>query len=256
MNETARPDDGHEEISFNTVQYLTFKDGQLYWKKQKVITETRQRLALTALQRTGAFLLVVAALAAPSVTYMAEFENICRNTKNRTPFCPPEKSTTAQKDDKKLPPVVQPLPPPSPPVAQKPEPPLIAYVVFFAHGSASIEASQLTALKRFFQPLALCAGLDVRARGLASSAPYGDGNDSRNIALSARRVEEVVRVGASAGVHVSKAPFWASPKEMDAERGFQDSDERQGRLLEREPFNRRVELRVVSYGECKTASSR
>jgi hypothetical protein len=79
--------DGHEEINLDTIENLTIKDGELYWRGSRLKTETVQHVALTGLQGLGGVLIVVGALASPIVAYVANLDKICAVTGSRAPFC-------------------------------------------------------------------------------------------------------------------------------------------------------------------------
>jgi hypothetical protein len=218
--------DGHTEINFDNIHNLTIKDGELYWKKHKLTIETTQKFVFSLWQKISGILLLIAALASPLVTYVANLANICKYTGGRFPYCGSiEESITPA--------------------------PLVAYTVFFGDGTARISVAQMDALREFLHPLAACDGVILSARGFASSAPYPENSDLRNIMLSSQRVQAVVTVAETMGVHVSGDQQWDSLKSMVAARAFQDSEKgNKSRLPDREAFNRRVELRVTSYGAC------
>lgn len=220
--------DGHTQINFNTIHNLTIKDGELYWKKHKLKTETTQKFVFSLWQKISGMLLLIAALASPVVTYVANLANICKYTGGRFPYCGSsifEESIT--------------------PV------PLVAYTVFFGNGTARISAAQMDALREFLHPLAACDGVILSARGFASSAPYAENSDLRNIMLSSQRVQAVVTAAETMGVqHMTGDQQWDSLESMFAARAFKDSKESKSRFPDREAFNRRVEIRVTSYGAC------
>jgi hypothetical protein len=137
----APPDsDGHEQINFDNVANLTIKDGQLYWKKEKLKTETRQKLDLTFWQKVGAVVLsasvAVAAILTPVGQYVADLDKICPNTSYSAPYCDTWKKhhdeqeqelkakiRAAEKPATPIPDTV-PEPPPAPPLPVKaPAPP-------------------------------------------------------------------------------------------------------------------------------------
>jgi|SRR5882672_12638087 len=98
--------DGHEEINLETIQNLTIKDGELYWRGDRLKTETVQHVALTGLQGLGGVLIVVGALASPIVVYTANLDKICTFTGNRALFCPvtnPDKRQSAGPGHKPMP---------------------------------------------------------------------------------------------------------------------------------------------------------
>lgn len=130
----APPDaDGHEEINFDTISNLTIKNGALYWKKQKLKTETQQRLVLSVPQKIAATVISVcvpiAAILTPVSQYVADLDKICPNTGYEAPFC---KGWKARHDKQELKPDTvsdqppkssTPLPSPSVPApAKSPEP--------------------------------------------------------------------------------------------------------------------------------------
>lgn len=82
--------DGHEEIHLDN-NHLTIKDGELFWKKQKVKTETRQKLVLSFGQKVAAGIVSVAvsvaALLTPASQYVADLDKVCSNTNYSAPFC-------------------------------------------------------------------------------------------------------------------------------------------------------------------------
>lgn len=79
--------DGHEQINFDTISNLTVKDGQLFWKGEKLKTETVHHVVFTKLQLLGAIVIGVAAILAPILTYVSQLQNICPNTNYSFPFC-------------------------------------------------------------------------------------------------------------------------------------------------------------------------
>lgn len=125
----APPDpDGHEEIDLGSIANLTIKDGQLYWKKEKLKTETRQKLVLSIPQKIGAVVLStsvsIAALLTPIGQYIADLDKICPNTNYSFPYC----ETWKTRHERELNPnamMPQPTPNPTPgiptAVPQKPE---------------------------------------------------------------------------------------------------------------------------------------
>ena len=133
------------------------------------------------------------------------------------------------------------LPPPSAPA------PLISYVVFFPNGSPDILKSDLVALRHFLHELSQCHGLTIRLTAFVSSAPYPDNDEERELDLIQRRLNAVSLLAASEGLN--KVLSEQSFKEMQVKRGFIDQVEAK-RLITREPFNRRVEITVSSYGDC------
>jgi hypothetical protein len=88
MNADVPPKDEHEEINLDNAGDLTIKDGELYWKKNRLKTETVQHFALTAWQGFIALAVAIAAVVTPVITYLAELENICKSTGDRAPLCP------------------------------------------------------------------------------------------------------------------------------------------------------------------------
>jgi len=84
-------EDGHEQVNLDNVANLTIKDGQLYWKKEKLKTETRQRLVLSIPQKIGTVIFSIsvslAAILTPIGQYIADMEKICPNTSYSAPFC-------------------------------------------------------------------------------------------------------------------------------------------------------------------------
>lgn len=134
-----------------------------------------------------------------------------------------------------------------PPVSS---PAVISYVVFFENGSSQFSPTQDAALRSFFVPLSGCKGLELEARGYVSSRAYGDQNEARNLDLSARRIAAVVSAAKSSGVSAKPAPSWKNLLELEEKRGFVDSRKDATIISAREVFNRRVEMHVISYGEC------
>lgn len=88
----ASPDaDGHEQVNLDNAANLTIKDGQLYWKKEKLKTETRQKLVLSLPQKIGTVIFSIsvslAAILTPIGQYVADMEKICPNTNYSAPYC-------------------------------------------------------------------------------------------------------------------------------------------------------------------------
>lgn len=88
----ASPDqDGHEEINMDSIANLTIKDGELYWQRQKLKTETQQKLVLSLPQKLGALFLSlsvsIAAILTPIGQYVADMDKICPNTSYSAPYC-------------------------------------------------------------------------------------------------------------------------------------------------------------------------
>lgn len=125
----ATPDaDGHEEINFQTVSNLTIKDGQLYWKREKLKTETQQKLVLSLPQKISAIILStcvsVAAILTPIGQYVADIDKICPNTNFSFPYCESWKTRhELELKAKTVAPEPTPTPPPGIPTAapKKPE---------------------------------------------------------------------------------------------------------------------------------------
>lgn len=83
--------DGHEHANPDNIDDLSIKDGELYWRKQKVKTETRQKLVLTFGQKVAAGIVsiavTVAAVLTPVSQYVADLDKVCINTNYSAPFC-------------------------------------------------------------------------------------------------------------------------------------------------------------------------
>jgi hypothetical protein len=135
------------------------------------------------------------------------------------------------------------LPPPSAPD------PLISYVVFFPNGSSEIPRQDRAPLRHFLRELTQCSGLAVRLTPFVSSAPYPTEDDRRNSDLLQRRLESVLLVAKSEKLKTVVLHHWESLQGMRSKSGFLDRKDNQ-RLHAREAFNRRVEIRVTSYGDC------
>jgi hypothetical protein len=78
---------GHEQVNLDTISNLTVKDGQLYWKNEKLKTETVHHLVFSKLQLVGALILGIAGVSSPILTYVSQLHNICPNTNYTFPFC-------------------------------------------------------------------------------------------------------------------------------------------------------------------------
>ena len=78
---------GHEQVNLDTISNLTVKDGQLYWKNEKLKTETVHHLVFSKLQLIGALILGIAGVSSPILTYVSQLHNICPNTNYTFPFC-------------------------------------------------------------------------------------------------------------------------------------------------------------------------
>lgn len=81
-------EDGHEEINLDNISELSVKNGELYWQKNRLKTESVQHFALTIWQGSIALLVAVASIAGPVVTYLANLENICKATSDKVLLCP------------------------------------------------------------------------------------------------------------------------------------------------------------------------
>ena len=192
------------------------ESGALYWKEKKIKAE----LSLTPLQKLIAVITVLTAILSQGSGAVKTVLELHDRFSETAP--PPEVNHD----------------------------PLVAYTVFFGNGTANISKTQLEALNEFVLPLRACRGLELRARGYASSAPYTENNDTRNVNLSAQRVDTVAKATELTGIRVMKEEPWYSVNSMTAAQDFQDSAEDKARITDREAFNRRVELRVMSYGTC------
>lgn len=128
--------------------------------------------------------------------------------------------------------------------------PLISYTVFFSNGSSVISAAQSTALKSFFDPLVDCKDLELELQGFVSSRSYSGDNELKNLELSQLRVAAVLALAKTAKVGAKGAPPWKTLQDLETKRRFADRDLRGIELTDREAFNRRVEVRIVSYGNC------
>jgi hypothetical protein len=140
----------------------------------------------------------------------------------------------------KLVPVLPPPPAPDP---------LISYVVLFPNGSSEIPWQDRAPLSRFLHELAQCSGITVRLTAFVSSAPYPTEDERRNSDLLQHRLESVATVAKSERLKTVERHRWESLQAMRSKSGFLDRNDTQ-RLHAREAFNRRVEIRVTSYGDC------
>jgi hypothetical protein len=140
----------------------------------------------------------------------------------------------------KLVPVLPPPPAPDP---------LISYVVFFPNGSSEIPRQDHAPLRHFLRELAQCSGLALRLTAFVSSAPYLTEDERRNSDLLRRRLESVSSVAKSETLKTVELHRWESLQDMRSKSGFWDQKDTK-RLYAREAFNRRVEIRVTSYGDC------
>jgi hypothetical protein len=140
----------------------------------------------------------------------------------------------------KLIPVLPPLPTPEP---------LISYVVFFPNGSSEIPRQDHAPLRHFLHELAQCGGLAVRLTAFVSSAPYRTEDERRNLDLLKRRLESVSSLAKSEKIETVELHSWESLQGMRSKNGFLDRKDTE-RLRAREAFNRRVEIRAASYGDC------
>lgn len=127
----APPDaDGHEQINLNSIANLTIKDGQLYWRKEKLKTETRQKLVLSVPQKIGAVLLSatvsVAAIISPIIQYTAGLGTICPNSGYSLPYCETWKALhdqqLAEATKEQSTPALDIQKPPSPPPSESEKP--------------------------------------------------------------------------------------------------------------------------------------
>ena len=89
--------DGHEHANPDNIDDLSIKDGELYWRKQKVKTETRQKLVLSFWQKVAAGIVsiavTVAAVLTPVSQYVADLDKVCTNTSYSAPYCQTWKTT-------------------------------------------------------------------------------------------------------------------------------------------------------------------
>jgi outer membrane protein OmpA-like peptidoglycan-associated protein len=129
-------------------------------------------------------------------------------------------------------------------------PPLIAYVILFDNGSAKISPTQQQALREFLKPIKRCPGHRVVAQGFASSARYVSNNEELNLQLAYQRLNAVKAIGLLESVGIQDAARWSSLSAMNSRLIMKDGLD-ETRFLEREPFNRRVELTIQSLGECQ-----
>lgn len=131
--------------------------------------------------------------------------------------------------------------------------PLISHTVFFSNGKYVISPAQSTALKSFFEPLVGCRDLELELQGFVSSRSFGGDNELRNLELSQLRVAAVLALAKTVKIGAKGAPPWKTLQELETKRRFADRDLQGIELIDREAFNRRVEVRVVSYGACASA---
>lgn len=76
-----------EQINFDNIKDLQIGDGELYWKGNKLKTISVQHFALSFWQWLTGAVIALGAIAAPSVTYVAELEKICNVTDQSAPLC-------------------------------------------------------------------------------------------------------------------------------------------------------------------------
>ena len=240
---------GHEQVSFETIENLTIKDGQLYWKKQKLKTETQQRLIFSVGQKALAIIVSLAAVITPLIMYFSERDKICKNTGDWPLFCPLQKQAVDDKEKGKDPDAKGGGDLPG--NGGDSVAPRVAYAVFFANGSPGVTRDQQGALNSFLSALSMCSGLAVDIRGFVSSARYAHDNERKNLGLGRKRAEAVFKAAKSAGVTASVTTVGNTLQQVSTSSGFKDADENGARLFEREAFNRRVEIWVTSYGDCQ-----
>ncbi len=96
----AGENDGHEQINFDNIHNLTIKDGELYWRKKKLQSVTVKHFALSIWQGIIALAIAAATIIAPFVNYLANLENICKVTNQKSPFCPIRQTAKLQPEEK------------------------------------------------------------------------------------------------------------------------------------------------------------
>jgi hypothetical protein len=127
------------------------------------------------------------------------------------------------------------------PEAEVSSPAPFGYAVLFSNGSSTLAKGEVASLVRQIQIFKECATTQIELRGFASSAAFKSQSDTKNFELANKRAFEVQKVlslqGLKSDVHV-----WYDYTQMTGLRRVVDVDPQQGRRLEDEARNRRVEV--------------
>jgi hypothetical protein len=126
--------------------------------------------------------------------------------------------------------------PPSPPPVNN-----MGTVVMFPNGISAIRQSEALRLKQQIDILNHCSAGDLRVVGFASSAPYLDFNEERNLRLANARAGAVVKALEKVQVK-ARVDGWKTFEDMTAQRRIRDTDADGKRIEKLQVLNRRAEI--------------
>jgi outer membrane protein OmpA-like peptidoglycan-associated protein len=114
-------------------------------------------------------------------------------------------------------------------------------VVLFQNGVRTLRPNEAARLKQQLEILNRCNVADLRVVGFASSAPYRDMNEERNLRLANLRANAVVKALAKVQVG-ARVDTWRTYQEMVTQRRIRDTDTGGKRIETLQSLNRRVEI--------------
>lgn len=140
---------------------------------------------------------------------------------------------------------------PPPPTPHVPYESAKGWEVYFSNGSAALAPGQVEWIQRLSLLLKECQTLKLRLTGFASSAPFVNDSEQRNLSLANSRALTVQRLLAP---QIQFDSFshraWQTYSDLDAERSFRDK-RRAARIEDAAEFlNRRVTIELLSESKC------